>query len=341
MKVGAIVNLENEHRVKLYKDRLLSGLKSCGINVADLTSTKESNVDLLFIDPSCKEDTYIPKADKYVFFDCEDMTDFFATGPVYDLLKHKVKNYVKYIYNSDITLDPKIKISSFPVRRYVEIGDIARHIPEVSKLDKSFICCTPTWGGFDKEKEKSKIQNLERLKNKEGITPINVTKDKKYALYSQRIDWLNSIRSSELPFEGGIVFYKDNGPYTLENVEDLFPGSLSTFTTNPQTYTQMLNSSIRSLFLLNPTGHDRISYRTFDIMAVGSINVSTDVGSLKAMYMPPVSLIIKDEDDISQVLMSLSLEDKKSLLKESQKNVDLAKSLTPEKIKTDFLNQLN
>lgn len=341
MKIGAIVNQDNQHRVNLFKDRLIRGMQSCGLQVKDMSSGKSEAVDILFVDPSCKEDTTIPNADKYVFFDCEDMADFFDLGPIYYTLKDKVTNYVKYNYNAETKLDDNIEITAFPIAKYIEIGKIARLLPEVQKVDKTYLCCSPTWAGLKKKTKQKEIDSLVKAKSNLDNKVLNLTFDKDYVLYNQRIDWMESLSKSDIDFKGGLVFHGANSPYSLENICNLFPGDIKKFSTGYQHYQAMMQDSLSSVFLLNPAGHERISFRTFDIMLTGSVNVSTDIGKTRAMYMPVSSLTIKDDEDLSKVLLSLSLKDKQELLSLAKQNVSLAKSLTPKKVRDDFLSSLN
>ena len=317
--------------------RISQGLMGCGIHVEYLTGTRVApNVyDIVFVDPSYPEEVQHNIGRRVIFFDCEDDPRHFDPSAAYYSLKDHVEYYAKLVYVEDDRGDG-IKNVAFPIVNYLTLSDFARNDwSEIPYSLSPIFIGVPTWlrpfeekGGtysFDTERD---IYSVEKPREEEN----NLR-------YNQRVDWLLSMEQHDIPYQGGFVFKEDVDCYTQDFVCSLFGEGIRKWSHPPIAYQANLLSLLQNKVGLCPAGHDRISWRTFDIMATGAILFWTDVEDRRMLYMPEASVIVKDGEDFGKVLNSYE-ESLPELLRESEKNVELLASLTPPKVKEDFLKQI-
>jgi len=322
----------------LHTYRLSQGLMSCGIMVEYLTGTRVApNVyDIVFVDPSYPEEVQPNIGRRVHFFDCEDDPRHFDPSAAYYSLKDHVEYYAKLVYVEDDRKDG-IKNVAFPISQFMTLQQLA--MTDDTSMKSSFIPIhigVPTWlrphvpveGGIYHFDEDQDIYSIEKPKEEEN----NLR-------YNQRIDWLLSLEKNNIPFMGGLVFKEEEECYSQDFVASVFGEGIRKWAHPRINYMQNLASLAQYKLALCPAGHDRISWRTFDIMAVGSILFWTDVEDRKMLYMPQSYVKVKDGCDLGTVLEEHE-SDYCELVQEARKNVELIRSLTPPKVKEDFLKQM-
>ena len=103
---------------------------------------------------------------------------------------------------------------------------------------------------------------------------------------------------------------------------------------------ELLSHLMISKIGLAPTGHDRYSWRVFDLMATGCIIVATDLGDRKMLYNPKCKVNVCDGESVVEVLDRVkSRED--MLLGSHTENREVLKGITHESMWSDFLAQMN
>jgi hypothetical protein len=327
----------------LHTYRLFQGLRSCGIEsvVIQDENIPKGAYDIVFVDPSFPRSVSHDMGSKIIFFDCEDDPRHFDPGEAYYSLKDHVEFYAKMVYVEDDRKDG-IKNIAFPIQTYLGLRNFAKS--DLSNVPYSFdpvFIGVPTWanpdsivdGGaysFDEEQDIHSVVTLPEEEITDGGSNIR---------YNQRVDWLLSMEKSGIHFEGGLVF-KEDDCYSQDFVSNLFGKGVRKWAHDPISYQQNLMSIIQNKVALCPTGHDRISWRTFDIMAAGSILFWTDVEDRKMLYMPKSFVKVKDGDNLGECLQEHE-KYYEELLGESRRNSELMSSLTPEVVKKDFLHQLD
>ena len=305
--------------------RLEAGLRSCGI-----TMNPNQAADLLFLDPS-SEVTQIPLGVKYrMFFDTEDDPRHFDPGPMYYRNKNIIKHYAKMNYYDDDDRKDGIKNIGFPLDCFLRLKDIANYNSEYKEENiKPYLIASPTFlGKYEPE--------LLGHYNQDDNTSCLGRHELGHWMYNQRIDWLLSLIRSHINYYGGLVFSHDN--LSVEWQSRYF-GNVSKLKTYPIPYNQNIYNMFKHKICLCPTGHDRLSWRTYDIMATGGILISTDRKKQLALINPKEYITIYDGEDLGIRLQMLQPE-YKEIWKLHQANREIFKTLTPEKLLTLFLNQL-
>ena len=315
--------------------RLQDGLKAAGI--ASHLVTKESDFtsmhyDLAFIDPSVSYIIPNIDSDTLLFYDSEDDPKQFDKGPAYDQFKDKVKAYAKMNY-LDNDRNDNIKNIGFPLSIYPTLRQIANHnAPDFSyKNAVPYLIGTPTFIGIYYPVENG-IYNSEKDLNCIG------TFDEGNLMYNQRIDWLLSLRKNNIPYQGGIVFHPTSN-LSISWQSKYFGSRVSELQCQPVSYNDHINNLFNYRVALCPTGHDRLSWRTYDIMATGSILIRTEHKKQLALINPKEYITIMDGEDLGTKLLSIQ-KDYKEIWAAHQANRTILKTLTPAEITRLFLAQL-
>lgn len=314
--------------------RLQAGLKSCGILSRTVTNYEEltpHKYDLAFIDPSFKYDISAKiNAERIFFYDCEDGPRDFFPDVAYYTMKDKVLAYAKMNYYEDDRNDG-IKNIGFPLSTYMNLGPISNHSFTFNQLPKPFFVGCPTYIGDYAPIESGAYANTSDIyclaKHESG----NI-------MYNQRYDWLLSLMHHGINYEGGIVFQEGNN-LSVEFQSKYF-GNVARLRARPMPYNDQLLGLIKNKIGLCPAGHERISWRTYDIMATGSILIRTDHKKQLALINPKEYITIYDGEDLGDKLASLQPR-YEELHKLHQANREIFKTLTPQKLMTLFLDQLD
>lgn len=314
--------------------RLIDGFKSCGINLIVTSKREEIETgfyDMIFLDPSVEFE--LPKIyyNKLFFFDTEDDPKHFDKGPAYDLYKDKVKAYVKMNFIENDRNDG-IKNIGFPLSIYPILSNVAKfEVPEQYNNFTPVLISSPTFIG-QYEVVESGIYNSD-----EDITCLG--KFDNHFMYNQRYDWLLSLRKHNILYIGGIVFHENtNLSYAWQS--RYFGLGISKLQINSMCYQDTINKLFNNRIALCPTGHERISWRTYDIMATGSILIRTDNKKQLALINPKEYITIYDGQDLGPELIKLQPQ-YKELLKLHQTNREIFKTLTPTHTLNLFLKQLD
>lgn len=313
--------------------RLQQGLLSCGIVSRIVTKPEEFTThryDFVFVDPSFDYDLkgVLQCSDKLFFFDSEDDPRHFDPKAAYYTLKDSVLAYAKMNYVEDDRVDG-IKNIGFPLSCFLPLSNFAHEDYPRSQKFIPFMVAHPTYLGRYTPLSNSNYVSSEDIScfgNFEGVI-----------MYNQRYDWLLSLQKNNIPYVGGIVFQNGNN-LSLEFQGKYF-GNVARLRTNPVSYRdQLLGIAFNNLSLC-PTGHERISWRTYDTMATGSILIRTDHKKQMSLINPKEYITIDDGADLGSELIKLEPH-YKELLHQHQANREIFKKLSPHKLITLFLDQL-
>ena len=322
------------HDVHTY--RLEQGLQSCNVKtftVEHYIDIPSDKYDIVFVDPSFPYDVGGSKlnSDRVVFFDCEDDPLHFDPGEAYDSLKDKCLYYVKMNYRDEDHREDGIKNIGMPLNIFGTVAQVAQlEVPKFTFRNAvPYLLAAPTFIGSYTPVEGG------HYATGEGVSSLGVFDDGMH-MYNQRLDWLLSMRNSHLFHVGGIVFKEDN---LSVDWQSKYFGEVEPFQMNPVSWQDHIQHLFNYRIALCPTGHDRMSWRVFDIMATGGILFWTDVGNQKSLYMPKEFIKVKDGEDIATKILN-SQKDFYNMWEASQENRKVFASLTPEKVMEDFLEQM-
>jgi len=298
--------------------RIVPGFQNYGCNVTVKEAYEDiptEKFDIIFVDPSVDFDPSNKlNTDVLMFYDCEDSPYDFNAGVAYEVLKDKVVAYAKMNWVEDDRKDG-IKNIGFPLYCYKNLYQVAHaDIPDFShQFAIPLMICSPTFiGGYKPDPEG--IYNNEDDVSCFGKHETNIPE---HVMYNQRIDWLCSLRKNNIFHVGGLTFGIDN--LTLDWQSKYFGNGVSKLGIQRVSYSDMINAMVIYRVGLCPTGHERISWRTFDLMAIGSILVWTDNKKQQSMIMPEEYITVKDGEDLGTRLLSLQ-KDYKDIWKACQKN---------------------
>ena len=321
-----IVRGRDTHTIRLQQSLYLLG-KTCKVitKPEDIDNTR---YELVFIDPSFDFDISNKiKSERIVFYDCEDSPTDFYPGTAWNTIK--CDTYVKMNYDINDTLD--IHKVAFPLPIYNVLSIMAKWCRDIPENYKGFI---PTFIGSPTFIGRYKTPEKVQYKNKKDIKVLSDN-----GMYNQRYDWLQSIRDNyKSKTFLGIVFREGNN--LSKEFQKTHFGDVDRFTTNPISSQDLLLITALNRVGLSPSGHERLSWRIWDIMATGAILFVTDFNSQRSMYMPLEYVLIKDEEDIGTILSSYSNTDLLDLHKAAKKNQEFMASLTPDKIWNDFIESI-
>ena len=312
--------------------RLCQSLQLCGVEVRVATEYKDiprDKCDIIFVDPSFPKDP-TPKinSDLVCFYDCEDAPTDYELGVAFEAMKNSVSYYCKMNWVGDSFKG--IKLIGFPIASMLTLPPVANvDLPEFAHSNAiPFFAGTGTFIGDYTPTSKGVYQSIENI-NCLGECAGRT-------MYNQRIDWLLSMQNSNIPYVGGLVFKGDN--LSEEWQSEHFGKGVSTLRTDPLDRNQFFSHLFNYRIGLNPTGHDRNSWRIYDLMAAGCILFSTDLKGQQALYMPKEIITVEDGEDLGATLLTLQ-PDFKELWKAHQCNRNVIKDLTPEKVWGDFMEQ--
>lgn len=325
----------------VHTNRLVSGLSMAGCNVTVVKAYNKIpdwRADLTFVDPSAGFDpTLRLNSIKTVFYDCEDSPLEYTLGPAFHALKHKIEYYVKMNWVGETFHG--MKLIGFPIAPLLDLAYVANLdlTPYKSNKFKPFFVGSGTFiGNYHsfcplnyEEDSDSEITSMGKYYN-------DNTKEEEL-IYNQRIDWLLSLIRHKISYVGGIVFHP-NDNLSLKWQQNIFGKGVSKLGTNPIDKNSFFHNLFQCKVGLNPTGHDRLSWRIFDLMAAGSIIISTDLKNQKSMYMPKEIITIKDNEDLGTKLLEIE-NNYQDIWNTSQKNREIFSNLTSEKLWSDFKDQ--
>ena len=308
----------------------------CNISQA-LVNTYESipteQFDIAFIDPSLGFDpTGRLRADIKIFYDCEDSPRDFYPGVAYETLKDTIQYYAKMNWVDDDRGDG-IKNIGYPLSVYMSLAQVASI--ETSDFTHQnafpFLVAAGTFIGNYKP-----TKPLENFKSRSDIHSLGKYDDGTY-LYNQRIDWLLSLQDNNIPYAGGMVFKGDN--LSKEWQSKYFGEGVVNLEHPPVSQSDYYSMLMRGRVGLCPTGHDRMSWRLFDIMATGAILIWTDNKDQQSMYMPKSFIQVEDGEDLGSLLLEIQPH-YKEIWRDCQRNREVFLGLSPESIWKDFLKQM-
>lgn len=288
------------------------------------------NYDLLLIESGITSyiKDKVSKSSKIVFYDCEDDPQHFEPqGPFYELLD-SASAYAKMVFkrNSPVCNLPHISLPLSQYLMYRNICDVNRN---KTKDDSVFFNGAPTFIG----KYNYKYPDGLSLDSNNFVVAVNDTD----WIYGQRYHWLSQLYNSKINVLGGIVF--KSGVESLEWQTQMFGERVKFFNHSPISYNHHINACLTIPISINPTGYDRISFRTFDLMSAGNIILNTDIGDREMLYLPIFTIPVGDKDLLIEKYHQV-VDNFNELLTESEVNREVFKNITPERIWTKFLNQL-
>tara|TARA_R110000851_G_scaffold229758_1_gene382466 strand:+ start:23384 stop:24451 length:1068 start_codon:yes stop_codon:yes gene_type:complete len=300
------------------------------------TDYKGKHFELVMVDPSYPIDrrgsfTF----DRLGFFDCEDSPDHDYDGEAYNLFKDDATFYAKMDYPLE-TREDGLKYIAFPIDTYLSLNSVANvDLPEFTHQN-----ATPSFLGSPSYLGKPQTR-IEKPQMAGDIYFANDLPDGDF-WYNQRYQWLQSLQDNNIPYEGGVVFLAEAGGISLKYQSEHF-GNVAKFKKDYIDRNSFFNMAIRSRIGLNPAGNARNSWRMYDLMAIGSIILTTDTeavdSGMKSLYSPKEFIVVKDTDDLGSVLRGIQPA-YKELAKASKENRKVLADLTPEKVWNDFLAQI-
>lgn len=319
--------------------RLVSGFSNIGCHVKvahNLEEISENKCDIVFVDPSYSGE--LPanfNSDLVMFYDCEDSPRHFDGGAAYASLKDKVSFYAKMNYVEDDRSDG-IKNIAFPLPIYGSIQaiacqsfsnwseDLARvsfighgtYIGKYQPVKDGWYACTDDATSIGYAYNDGKIDFL----------------------YNQRLDWLLSAKQNNITVNGGLVF-ESSGNLSLEWQKRHFGEGIEQFSCSPIDWMDSFRYYNEHKISLCPTGHERISWRIFDLMAAGSVIFLTDLRAQKSLFMPQEYVTVYDGERFSTVY-ERHKKDMKNLWKAAQANKQFVSELTADKVVKQFYSQL-
>lgn len=305
------------------------------IQIKKITRHEEidgSYFDWVFVDPSVNFDP-IAKLNYGIlfFYDCEDDPKHFDPDVAYFSLKDKVCAYVKMNYIQGDRNDG-IKNIAFPLPVYPYLTQISQFsFPEFSSTN-----CVPFLLGHGTYIGKYKKEEGVNYSVFEDCQSVGVY-DNGDLLYNQRLDWLMSLTKEKVPYAGGIAF--SHGNLSLEWQSKYFGNGIKKYEHAHIGWNDTFQCHARFRIGLCPTGHERISWRLFDLMAAGSVIFWTDNKNQQSLIMPKHYITVKDGYSLAESILSNS-GNLKDLWKASQEHKDLFSKLDSKKIIGLFLDQI-
>jgi len=317
--------------------RLEQSMQMCEVEwktVSNYDDIPPDKCDITFVDPSLSYDpTSKINSTHILFFDCEDGPQDFNPGVAYEAMKDAIQYYAKMNWVEDDRHDG-IKNIGYPLSVYMYLSQFASvDLPAFTHQNAvPLFVGTGTFIGNYTLEENTGFQVDEEL----GVSALGLYDDREW-LYNQRIDWLLSLRKNNIPHLGGLVFTQDN--LSKEWQSKHFGKGVEALETNQISHQEYLQSLFNYRVGLCPTGHDRLSWRVFDVMAAGAILIWTDSKEQHSLYMPKEFVTIKDGEDLGTTLLKIQ-PDYNELWKASQENRKVFAGLTPSKIWDDFMGQI-
>jgi hypothetical protein len=344
MKVLVIYDTNNSH----HSYRMVQGLQACGheVIVNDLGKHK---YDYVFVEASYPYEVNLDSYDNVYLYDVEDDPNHFEPKEAYYQLLDKAKAYVKYNRTVDyLDFDDEyygnsIKVICAPIVDYMwrghHLANAAKHVIEkVNPILDAFFIGGPSYYslGYTPPSGANHI-DTERLRT----APENIwdPNRKGQRVYHQRLEWVAKIKTnSRLNFWGGLWFTNDNSNISLDFQKKQFGEGVADYQVNRVDENTLYNGLLNSRFGLCPTGFARSSFRLIELMALGKPILLTDDVKYKYLYNANTYVVIKDGENIDQVMISLK-DDLTRLEKWSIENHKLFLELTPQKMWEDFLKQ--
>jgi hypothetical protein len=317
--------------------RLAQSMQMCGVECKTVERYEDiptEKCDVTFVDPSLSYDpTSKINSTHTLFFDCEDGPRDFISGAAYEAMKDSISHYAKMNWVEDDRGDG-IKNIGYPPSVYMFLSQVAplEAPPFFHQNAIPFLVGAGTFIGNYSVEDESLFPSDDEL----GVSALGLYEDGNW-MYNQRIDWLLSLRKNNIPHIGGLVFKTDN--MSKEWQSKYFGDGVEALEISPISHEDYLKALLNYRVGLCPTGHDRLSWRLFDIMATGAILIWTDSKEQQSFYMPKEYVTIKDGEDLGKTLLQLQ-PDYKELWNACQENRKVFVGLTPEKIWSDFMEQL-
>ena len=261
----AILKGKDRHTV-----RLTSGLDVLGKDYEVITQPDKLNgrrFDIAFVDPSFNYDVSGQlKADRILFYDTEDGVRDFHKGVAWNTIQ--CSHYAKMNYIEG-DRGKNIKSVGFPLSHSINLKRVATELlrQNFSVPFHPFFIGTPTYLGKN---------NTNKGVNYRSYPALSINPLADNGVYNQRFDWIASLIDSKIPADVGVVFPKSNNNYSLAVQQDWHGKGVARLGAKSKSYLDQLRSMVQLGLALCPTGHERLSWRTFDIMATGAIMFITD-----------------------------------------------------------------
>jgi len=176
---------------------------------------------------------------------------------------------------------------------------------------------------------------------KPSFQPLVVNQGNNQISYLQRAEWLMELKWEEADdplVDGGLVFdYPEGHPYFIGLAAKMYGRAIQILSTDRMEYPKQLNELATHGICLCPSGHARVSFRTYDIMATGGILVMGDIRDYKLLYMPQYKVTMPDGKGISELVKAIK-EDEEPFLKYSEANRAVLDN-TPQQVLDKFMTQ--
>jgi len=302
----------------------------------NLKYIKSKKYKIAFVEASTDLDlSEVINADRIILFDCEDDPYHFDPKKAYYSLKDKCEFYAKLVYDSTKPVNEDgLKYINIPLDNFTRLREVANIPLEKKSLDRPCFCGVPSYKNFWEPKDEDYYCVTKEF------NPVAQFESDNSLIYNQRLDWLVTLAENKVPANGAVVFNEDpNHPHGVEFQAKHFGERIRDFGMEGMPPHTLLTYLLLSKIGLAPTGHDRYSWRVFDLMATGCILLATDLGERRMLYNPKCKVNVHDGENIMEVLERVKSREK-MLLDSHLQNREVLKDITPERMWSDFLKQM-
>lgn len=349
MNIGLVYSFKKPNQ----SIRIAWGLKACGIDpfIFDADVVKaQGKFDYILVEASVNVSCLYLKSltDKIILYDTEDKPRWFSPGLAYEELKEYAIAYGKYNYQPQYPNPDGLKHIGLPQVDYINKGAKLTQevLPAFKNVESSFDIFFNGGASYLTDYKPKpftsylKEEDIWSVAKKPEGTGRPGESD---WLYNQRLEWIHELANDDsvAKISLGLSYNNEDEkhPLSMKYHSKLFgPKSLdykSSFFSPQEYYTNFIKSSIG----LCPAGVARSSYRLIELMALGRIIISTDTENYKYLYNP--NFIIEIPDGASIASYTKSTYESKDLIDKSRDNMEVFKTLTPAKMWTDFIAQIN
>jgi hypothetical protein len=336
MKINKILILVSKEK---HAYRIVTGFGSLGVRVDVINALSEytgEEYDVAFLDHSSDDDARHINCKEIIFYDCEDNPEHFKPGKLFFSLVDKSNFYAKLVYYEGDKIFNKLNPIAIPIQEYSLCHDISNKFGFNDFKPKVYFRGAPTYYAIA-SKDYCPI-NTKLYRSFDDTTSLGFEPGLG-VLYNQRVDWLSQIyNNNDIEQDVGIVFKEHIDCYSLKFQTKCF-GNVSKFSKPAIPYINHLINLWQNKVCLCPLGHDRISFRVLDCVALGSIIAINDFANRKMLYMPKHYTIIPDGANLLDHLDNI-FSNYPSIIKSSQENKEVFKNKIPENILKDFINQM-
>jgi hypothetical protein len=315
--------------------RLVNSMKMCGASVV-ISETEDidtSRFDVTLVDPSIDFDPMSKiNSDIVCSYDAEDDPHDYKISEAYESYHDKIDFYCKMDWVGTEWRDKKLV--GFPNPKMLSLVPVSLMDGPQFDMDRVF----PFFVGMNTFLGNYKPKDDFKYVKRQKLTSLGYYEPQDELVYSQRIDWILSLKDHRIPSQTGLVFNEATPSLSLEWQSECFGEDLKHLQVPGMPMEEMLRWLLSAKIGLCPTGHHRNSWRRFDIMSTGAILINTDTTGYNNLYPPASEIVIKDSESLGEIYDSIK-PNLESLHQEARLNREIFQKLTPDIIWNDFIGQ--